>query len=98
MKLLTEAEIQERLSNLSGWQLKEKSVQKQYKFDSFDSAMKFVNQIADHAESVNHHPDILIEYDKVTLTLTTHFKGGLTHRDFDLAGKADQIYASFSSQ
>jgi 4a-hydroxytetrahydrobiopterin dehydratase len=50
-----------------------------------------VNKIADAAEAAEHHPDILIRYNKVTLTLSTHDAGGITMRDFDLAGRVDQM-------
>jgi 4a-hydroxytetrahydrobiopterin dehydratase len=53
--------------------------------------MEFVNQVAEEAESVNHHPDIDIRYNKVTLALTTHDSGGITQNDVDLAVAADQV-------
>jgi 4a-hydroxytetrahydrobiopterin dehydratase len=52
--------------------------------------MAFVNQVADFAEQADHHPDILINYRKVTLTLSTHSEGGLTQKDFDLAEKIEK--------
>jgi 4a-hydroxytetrahydrobiopterin dehydratase len=52
--------------------------------------MAFVNRVADLAEATDHHPDIDIRYSKVTLTLSTHDAGGLTARDFDLAGRVQE--------
>ena len=60
-----------------------------YVFSGFVPAMAFVNHVADLAERMDHHPDILIQYKKVTLTLSTHSEGGLTNLDFDLAKKID---------
>ena len=53
--------------------------------------MAFVNQVAELAESADHHPDILINYKRVTLTLSTHSAGGLTEKDFDLASQIEKI-------
>jgi 4a-hydroxytetrahydrobiopterin dehydratase len=55
----------------------------------FEGAMAFVNHVAELAEAMDHHPDIDIRYSKVTLTLSTHDAGGLTGRDFALAGKIE---------
>ena len=53
--------------------------------------MDFVNQIAEAAEAVNHHPDIHINYNKVTLVLVSHDSGGVTQRDIRMAGKINEI-------
>jgi 4a-hydroxytetrahydrobiopterin dehydratase len=53
--------------------------------------MEFVNKIADAAEAASHHPDILINYNKVTLTLTSHDSGGVTQRDIRMAGTINQV-------
>ena len=53
--------------------------------------MEFVNEVAALAEEANHHPDIDIRWNKVTLVLTTHSEGGLTQNDFDLAKKIDAL-------
>ena len=88
-KLTTEA-VQEGLKELPGWNLKGEAVSKQYTWPSFPEAIKFVNQVADLAEQADHHPDILINYRRVTLTLSTHSEGGLTRKDFDLAEKIEK--------
>jgi 4a-hydroxytetrahydrobiopterin dehydratase len=62
-----------------------------YQFKDFPAAIKFVNAVAKLAEQAWHHPDIDIRWNKVTLTLTTHDAGGLTEKDFDLAGKFDRL-------
>lgn len=58
-------------------------------FKDFREAMAFVNRVAELAEERNHHPDISISWNRVTLRLTTHDRGGLTERDFDLAQAID---------
>ena len=60
-----------------------------YRFKNFAQALTFVNQLSVFAEAADHHPDILIEYKNVTLTLTTHDEGGLSARDFSLAARID---------
>ena len=82
--------IQERLKKLQGWTLKDEAISKLYTWSSFPAAIEFVNQVADMAEQADHHPDILINYRRVRLTLSTHSEGGLTPKDFDLAEKIDR--------
>ncbi len=88
---MREAEIAARLAALGGWQRVGASIRKQYRCPGFPAALAFVNRVGALAESARHHPDILVEYDRVTLTLTTHDAGGLTERDFDLAAQVEQI-------
>jgi 4a-hydroxytetrahydrobiopterin dehydratase len=90
---LTEVEILERLSRLNGWSRGDDWLQKKYEFKNFLRAMSFVNAVAYLAESVNHHPDILINYNEVTLMIWTHVVGGMTEYDFELAGKVDALIA-----
>ena len=63
------------------------------RFSDFSAAMEFANRVAEAAEAADHHPDILINYNKVKLTLTTHSEGGLTSIDFDLANDIEQTIA-----
>jgi ribonuclease HI/pterin-4a-carbinolamine dehydratase len=71
---------------------KQKEITKSYKFKDFSESMEFVNKVAGVAEEASHHPDILIEYNKVTITLTTHDKGSkVTDKDKALAKKIDKI-------
>ena len=69
------------------------TIERVFQFDDFVQAMKFVNQVAVAAEAANHHPDILINYNKVTLTLVSHDSGGVTQRDIRMAGKINEIAA-----
>ena len=91
-KLTTEA-VQVALKKLPGWTLKDEAIGKQYTWPSFPDAIKFVNQVADLAEQADHHPDILINYRRVTLTLSTHSEGGITQKDFDLAAQIEKEQA-----
>ena len=88
-KLSTEA-VQGALEKLPGWDLRDAAIGKQFTWPSFPDAIKFVNQVADLAEQADHHPDILINYLRVTLTLSTHSEGGITQKDFDLATQIDR--------
>ncbi len=88
---LTEEEIKERLTRLSGWSRAGNRIEKKYEFKNFLRAMSFVNAVACLAESVNHHPDILVCYNQVTLRNWTHTAGGITEYDFALAEKIDSL-------
>ena len=89
MAKLPPEEIKNRLTGLAGWQLADNAIKKQFKFNDFMSAMAFVNRVADAAEAVDHHPDITINYTRVTMSLSTHSAGGITVKDFELAQKID---------
>ncbi|MBI3251311.1 MAG: 4a-hydroxytetrahydrobiopterin dehydratase [Candidatus Andersenbacteria bacterium] len=72
------------------WQVvANKKIRYQFKLDSFASAIEFVNKIAKVAEEEDHHPDIIINYKKVTIELTTHAIGGLSENDFIMAAKIE---------
>lgn len=83
-KLSTE-QVEAKLAELPQWSLNGDLLQRTFRFDNFIGSMAFVGRIADLAEEMQHHPDILIRYNKVTLTLTTHDAGGLTDSDFSFA-------------
>jgi len=88
--LLDEEEIEQRVDELGDWEREGDVIQKVFEFDDFQTSIKFVNDVARLAERYDHHPDIDIRYNKVTLALTTHSEGGLTARDFDVAGEIEQ--------
>ena len=89
--VLSESEVELALRDLPGWIRARNTIERVFHFEDFVQAMKFVNQIADAAEAANHHPDILINYNKVTLTLVSHDSGGVTQRDVRMAGKINEI-------
>jgi 4a-hydroxytetrahydrobiopterin dehydratase len=83
--LLHSDEIERLLAGLPGWERAGDEIVKQFAFKDFKEALAFVNRIAQPAETMNHHPDVKIHWNEVTLELWTHASGGLTMKDFDLA-------------
>lgn len=83
--------INEYMQKISNWALEGNSIVKDFHFRSFEQSMEFVNKVADLAKEIEHHPGILINYDKVRLTLSTHSESGLTSKDFDLAERIDKL-------
>ncbi len=88
-RVLTDAEVQAGLADLPGWELRDGRLRRQYTFRTFLRAIAFVNGVAYLAEAAGHHPDIAINYNRVTLRLITHSKDALTDRDFGLATEID---------
>ena len=89
MALLSKAEIDEQLKALNGWTLDGKAIRKQFTFKGFPEAVAFVNRLVPDAERADHHPDITINYRRVTLSWSTHDEGGLTAKDIAGAKMAD---------
>ncbi len=89
--VLSDAEIQQALPQLPGWKKNGNAIERVFQFDNFVQAMEFVNRIAEAAEAVNHHPDILISYNKVTLSLVSHDSGGVTQRDIKMAVRINEF-------
>ena len=74
------------------WQEKDNMLVKEYKFSDFKSAVEFVNKVAQVAESINHHPDILIySYKNVRISTATHEESKITEKDYELAELIDKI-------
>jgi 4a-hydroxytetrahydrobiopterin dehydratase len=88
--LLTEDQIRERIVGLPGWERSGGQIRKTYTFATFADGMAFANRVAATAKTLDHHPDMLIQYRQVTLTLSSHDAGGLTERDFRLARRIDE--------
>jgi len=91
MELLTDEEITAELASVPGWTLAGSNITCTAKLADFRAAMLYVGAVAYLAEDANHHPDILIQWNRVTLTLSTHSAGGLTAADFALAGRISQL-------
>jgi len=81
----------ERLTTLTGWVLDGSAIRRKFTFDGFAGAIAFVVRLGFDADAVDHHPDILINYKRVTLTYTTHSEGGLTDKDFAGATHATEL-------
>jgi len=88
---LSRSEAEQRVKGLDGWTLDGDALRKQYTFADFPTAVEFVNRLVPEAEAADHHPDILINYKRVTLTYSTHSEGGLTVKDFTGAATADRL-------
>jgi 4a-hydroxytetrahydrobiopterin dehydratase len=82
---LGEDAVARELATAPGWARDGDAIQRTWRFADFKAAMIFVNGVAALAEKANHHPDITIHYNEVTLRLWSHDSGGLSAHDFDLA-------------
>ena len=92
--VLSTSEVDQALQKLPGWSRQGKAVERVFQFGNFLEAMEFVNKIAVAAEAANHHPDITISYNKVTLSLVSHDSGGVTQRDIRMAEKINDVAGS----
>ncbi len=91
IKKLPQEEIDQQLSQLTGWTLEGGKLHKDYTFDDFVAAFGFMTSVALVAEGMNHHPEWFNVYNRVTIELTTHDAGGLSQLDFAFAAKADAL-------
>ncbi len=94
MDKLSQDAIDAKLNDLPEWSQIGDTLQRTFKFADFVAAKAFVDRVAELAETQQHHPDILIRYDKVTLTMSTHDAGGITDRDFEFAHATDTVCAA----
>lgn len=91
MALLSDAEVEERLAALDGWQRSGEAIEKSFERGDFVGSVRFVESLVGPAEAMNHHPDVAISWATVTVTISTHSEDGLTAADFELAGKIDAL-------
>lgn len=84
-------EIRERLKNLPGWSRKRGALVRVFEFGSYLDGLEFVNHLGEDAEAVDHHPRILLDYKKVTVTYSTHSAHGITELDFRAAERAEEL-------
>ena len=94
MATLNRGEAEARLRELHGWTLEGDAIRRQFVFNGFPEAVAFVGRLVPGAEAADHHPDIVINYKRVTLTYSTHSEGGLTAKDFDGARMAESVATS----
>ena len=87
----TEMEIQQAMTELGPWTLVDGKLHREYRFGNFVQAFGFMAQVALLAERANHHPEWFNVYNRVVVDLTTHEAGGITQKDFDLAGEMEEI-------
>lgn len=89
---LNEEQIAELLTKTNDWRREGNQIVRDLKFADFKTAMAFVNRVADEAEAMDHHPDILLhDWNKLRLSVTTHSEGGLTAKDFRLAERINKL-------
>jgi 4a-hydroxytetrahydrobiopterin dehydratase len=93
MAKLSADEIAGGLAALPGWEFRDGAIGKLYRFKEFMDGIDFVNRVAEMAEAVDHHPDIAINYTRVTFSCSTHSEGGVTQKDIDLATNIESAYA-----
>lgn len=96
MATLSDEEIRTALEGLPGWEGGQEQVAKQYRFDGFPDAVAFVVRLSYEAEAANHHPDLDIRYNQVTVALSTHSEGGVTAKDVDLARTIEGLASAAS--
>jgi 4a-hydroxytetrahydrobiopterin dehydratase len=97
MATLLNKQIKLHLLAVPKWSKRAQAIHRTFKFDGFLKGIDFINRIAKRAQKMNHHPDIDIRFDQVTLTLTTHDEGGITEKDFALARQCDEVFSKFSA-
>ena len=91
MKLLTGKEIKRSVRELDGWMIRGKVIRRNIEFADFAQAMGFVGSVALYAERAQHHPDITIRWNKISLSLSTHSAGGITKKDISLAREINTL-------
>lgn len=91
MPKLSDTQLSDALKKLTHWKRSGDAIQRVFEFPTFMGGIDFVNQVARAAEEAQHHPDITINYNRVTMQLISHDSGGVTERDVKMAGKIDQL-------
>ena len=92
MAVLSDHEIDERVERMgTGWKRDGNSITREFKFDDFRGSIDFVNRITPVAEGMNHHPDLAVSWNTVTVSLSTHSQMGVTENDFELANEIDEL-------
>ncbi len=89
-RLLTSEEIDRQLRDLPGWRQQGEAIEATYDAPTFPDAVRLVDEVADEAEQMNHHPDLHLSYVTTTWTLSTHSEGGITQMDIELAHRITQ--------
>jgi 4a-hydroxytetrahydrobiopterin dehydratase len=95
MPALTTKQVSLHLKAVPNWSKRVKVISRTYKFAGFLKGIDFVNRTARKAQKLDHHPDIDIRFDKVTLKLTTHDEGGIAEKDFALARQCDEVFSKY---
>jgi 4a-hydroxytetrahydrobiopterin dehydratase len=91
MPVLAETELRAQIADMPGWQVRDGALEKAYSCGDFDGSMAFVNRVAAAAAAADHHPDIAISWDTVTLRWVSHSAGGITERDVEMARESEGL-------
>ena len=91
MAVLAESELQSQVAGMQGWEVRDGALEKSYDRGDFDGSMAFVNRVAEAANAADHHPDISISWNTVTLRWVNHSAGGITEKDVEMAEKSDSL-------
>jgi 4a-hydroxytetrahydrobiopterin dehydratase len=91
MARLSDEEIDERLAGLDGWERDGDVIRRSFELQDFKGSVDFVNRLTPEAEEMNHHPDLEISWNTVTVSITTHSEGGLTENDFERARRIARL-------
>ena len=93
-KPLSKETVESSLRELPGWALSNNAIEKEFLFRSYRAGLDFASAVGKIAEEQDHHPDILIRWRRVRLTLSTHVIKGLSQNDFIMAAKSESYYGS----
>ena len=93
---LEKSEIERRLGTLPGWEYKDNAISKLYRFKEFMDGIRFLNRVAEMAEAADHHPDVKINYIRITFSCSTHDQGGVTEKDFKLASQIEEAFKAYA--
>jgi 4a-hydroxytetrahydrobiopterin dehydratase len=88
---LSESDVRQHLASVPGWAIQDGELSRTFELASFPAALMFVSAVGYLAEAAGHHPDIVIKYRNVKLSLVTHDAGGLTEKDFALASQINAL-------
>lgn len=91
MTLLAETELKELVADLDGWEVRGGALEKSFDRGDFNGSIAFVNTIANAANEADHHPDISVSWDTVTLRWVNHAEGGITEKDVAMARTSDEL-------
>jgi len=95
---LSPDEIAKRLEQLAGWECRDDAIGRLFRFKEFMEGIRFVNRVAEIAEAADHHPDIAINYTRIRFSCSTHSEGGVTDKDFKLAGEIERAFKDAGGQ
>ena len=92
MAKLDPQQVSDQLQPLAGWEYADNAIRKLYRFKEFMAGIRFIDRIAELAEAADHHPDIHLNYTRVTFICSTHDQGGVTEKDFALAVQIEREF------